>query len=56
MNKEQVNALKDALKKAKIDELLMDRFIESALRSCGEACFSGCAACCSSGTANRLAQ
>ncbi|PTW58843.1 hypothetical protein C8N35_109148 [Breoghania corrubedonensis] len=56
MDKKQLDSLKIALKEAKIDELLIDRFIDGALRTCNEACWSGCAACCSSGTANRLAQ
>lgn len=56
MSKKQIDALKLALKKANIDELLLERFIDSAVGICNEACVSGCAACCSSGTANRLAQ
>lgn len=61
MNKTKVDdreleRLKKALREAKIDELLVDKFAIGALMACGEACYSGCAACCSSGTANRRAQ
>ncbi len=55
MDKARLDALKKALQAARIDELLIERFIDGALRTCGEACYSGCASCCSSGTANRAA-
>ncbi len=51
-----LDALRKALVDAKVDRLLLDRFISGTLATCGEACYSGCAACCSSGTANRAAQ
>ena len=46
MDKTRLDKLRVALKEAKIDDLLVDRFIDGALRSCNESCYSGCAACC----------
>lgn len=56
LDAERLEALRKALYAAKIDSLLIDRFIDGSLGICNEACVSGCAACCSSGTANRAAQ
>ena len=53
MEKTQKEALKKAIQNAKIDELLVDKFIEGLLSICDVSCLSGCAGCCSSGTANR---
>ncbi len=56
MDKKLLEELKVALKKARIDELLIDRFIDGALMSCSEACYAQCASCCSSGSGNRAVQ
>jgi hypothetical protein len=56
MDQAQRDALKKALQNANIQELLIQRFIDATLMSCDVSCYSGCAACCATGTANRAAQ
>jgi hypothetical protein len=48
--------LREALSKANIGELLIDRFVDQLLgASCQAGCEEGCNQCCESGTANRFA-
>lgn len=53
MEEKEKIQLREALVKAKIDQLLLDRFVADLAAACGESCYSGCSKCCSSGTANR---
>ena len=56
MDPDKRKALGEALAKANVGELLIDRFLDQLLGgSCQAGCEEGCNQCCESGTANRFA-
>jgi hypothetical protein len=56
LDEKKIGEIREALTRAGLGNVLVDRLVRGAFASCDESCYSGCSKCCSSGTANRAAE